>query len=544
MKGQGMRLEYYLQPLAAIHLHSDLSDELEANGDIKTVAIISAIAFFILVISCVNFMNLSTARAANRSKEVGIRKVAGAFRSQLVSQFLAESVILSLFSLLMALIMVQFTLPYFNSLTGKELSADYFTHGMTGPLAILGIVVFVGLLAGSYPAFFLSALGPIAVLKQKSSPGSRGRRMRGGLVIFQFAVSAVLIIGTATVYKQLNFIQNKKLGFQKEQVLVVHDAFILKSQVNSFKNELLRNPEILSATISGYLPVTSQRTEDIVSPEGNLRDKGAVIQRWLVDYDYVKTMGMEIVRGRDFSREYTTDSTAVILNEAAANYFGWDDPIGKSIEKNDVDYRVIGVVKDFHFESLRERISPLVLFAGSSTDFLSIRLKTENLPRTLRWIEEKWNAFAAGQPFEYSFLDERFQGMYRAEQKTRNIFGTFAALAVFIGCLGLFGLASYMAEQRTKEIGIRKVLGSSVPGIVFFLSKEFIKWVMIALLIAAPVSYLVMTAWLRDFAYRIDIGWEVFFIAGGMILFISLLTVCSQSVRAALADPVDSLRYE
>jgi len=544
MKGRGMRLEYYLQPLTAIHLHSDLADELEANGDIKTVYVFSAIAFFILVISCVNFMNLSTACSTRRAKEVGIRKVAGAFRSQLISQFLAESVILSLFSLLMALLLVELALPHFNNLAGKELSTHSLSQGITGPSAILGIIVFVGLLAGSYPAFFLSAFTPITVLKKKSVPGSRGRRMRGGLVIFQFVVSAILIIGTATVYKQLNFIQNKKLGFKKEQTLVVHDAYILKSQVESFKNELLQSPEILSATVSGYLPVTSQRTADVVSPEGNLRDRGAVIQRWLVDFDYVKTMGMEIIKGRDFSREYATDSTAVIVNEAAAGYFGWDDPIGKSIEKNDVDYRVIGVVKDFHYESMREHISPLVLFAGSSTDFLSLRLKTENLSSTLRWIEGKWAAFASGQPFEYSFLDDRFQGMYRAERKTRNIFGTFAALAVFIGCLGLFGLASFMAEQRTKEIGIRKVLGSSVPGIVFLLSKEFIKWVGIALVIAAPVSYFVMTGWLSDFAYRVDIGWDVFFLAGGTILLISLLTVSSQSVRAALADPVDSLRYE
>jgi putative ABC transport system permease protein len=544
MKGQGARLDYYLQPLTAIHLHSDLSDELEANGDIKTVTIFSAIAFFILVISCVNFMNLSTARSIQRAKEVGIRKVTGAFRSQLISQFLAESIVLGLLSLLAAMIIVQLVLPYFNGLDGKDLSVDFFIRGTSGPVALLAVIVFVGMLAGSYPAFILSAFSPIAVLKQKSPPGSRGRRMRGALVIFQFAVSAVLIVGTATVYKQMSFIQNKKLGFRKEQTLVIHDAYILKSRVESFKNELLQNPDIVAATVSGYLPVTSQRTPDVVSPEGTLRDRGAVVERWVVDYDYVKTMGMEIVKGRDFSREHSTDSTAVIVNEAAAEYFDWKKPIGKSIKKNDVTYRVIGVVRDFHYESLRDHISPLVFFAGSSTDFLSLRFKTENIASTLRWVEEKWNAFVPGQPFEYSFLDERFQGMYRAERQTRDIFGTFAALAIFIGCLGLFGLASFMAEQRTKEIGIRKVLGSSVPGIVFLLSKDFLKWVAAAFLLAVPVSYFAMTRWLADFAYRVHIGWDVFFVAGGTVLLISLLTVSTQSVRAALADPIDCLRYE
>jgi putative ABC transport system permease protein len=544
MKGQGIRLGYYLQPLTDIHLHSDLSHELEANGDIKYVYIFSAVAFFILVISCANFINLSTARSTNRAKEVGIRKVVGSFRFQLVSQFLAESLLLSLFSLVSALLLVGLALPHFNNLAGTELSVNYLAHGTAGLCAVLGILIFVGLIAGSYPAFFLSGFSPITALKQKSAPGCRGRRMRTSLVIFQFGISAVLIIGTATVFEQLNFIQNKKLGFNKEQTLVVHDAYILKSQIESFKNELLLNPEIASATISGYLPVTSQRTEDVVRPEGNLRERGAVIQRWLVDFDYIQTMGMEIIKGRDFSRKFATDSTAIIVNEAAAEYFGWDNPIGKSIRKNDVDYKVIGVVKDFHYESMRNHISPLVLFPGSSLDFLSLRLKTANLSSTIQWIEDKWSKFASGQPFEYSFLDDRFLGMYRAEQRIESIFGTFAALAIFIACLGLFALASFMAEQKTKEIGIRKVLGSSVPGIIFLLSKDFIKWVMIAFLMACPVSYFVMIGWLRDFAYRVNIGYGIFLMAGGTILLISLFTLSTQSVKAALANPVDSLRYE
>lgn len=544
MKGQGIRLEYYLQPVKAIHLHSDLSDELEPNSDIKYIYIFAAIAFFILVISCVNFMNLSTARSTSRAKEVGIRKVVGSFRSQLVSQFLAESIVLSLFSLFIALILVELALPNFNILAGKELSANYFTLGLVGPLAIFGIIIFVGVLAGSYPAFFLSAFNPITVLKKKVAPGLRGQRIRGGLVVFQFVISTTLIIGTITVFKQLNYIQNKKLGFQKEQTMIVHDVYILESQIESFKNELLKNPEIVSATLSGYLPVTSQRTDDVISPEGNLRERGAVIQRWLVDFDYIKTMGMEIVKGRDFSKEYSTDAAAVIVNEAACKYFGWDDPIGKAIHKNNVVYRVIGMVKDFHYESLREHISPLVLFAGSSRDFLSLRLNTENFSSLIRWVEEKWSAFASGQPFEYSFLDDRFHAMYRAEQKIRDIISIFALLAVLIGCLGLFGLASFMAEKRTKEIGIRKILGSSIPSVVFLLSKEFIKWVIISFIIASPISYFVMNSWLKDFAYRVNIGWEAFFIAGGMIIFISLLTVSLQSVKTALANPVDSLRYE
>lgn len=318
----------------------------------------------------------------------------------------------------------------------------------------------------------------------------------------------------------------------------------MDSQVENFKNELLQNPEIVSATITGYLPVTSLRTEDVVSPDGNYRDNGTVVQTWAVDYDYIRTMGMEVFEGSDFSKMYATDSAAVLINESAVKHFGWETPLSKYINDDGINHRVIGVVKDFHYQSMREFISPVALFLRPNTDFISLRLKTENLANTIGWIKQRWLSFTPGQPFEYSFLEDRFAKMYNNERKIGNIFALFSALAIFIGCLGLFGLAAYTAEQKTREIGIQKVLGASISGIVLLLTKEFAKRIIFAFIFACPISYIIMNNWLRDFAYRINIGWWVFILAGGIALFVALLTVSFQALKAALSNPTDSLKYE
>ena len=545
----GGRLDFYLQPVTKIHLHSDLLGELEPNSDIKYVYIFSVIVFFILVIACINFMNLSTARSANRAREVGIRKVVGSLRSQLVRQFLAESVVLSVIALFIAVLLVGLTLSRFNDLAGKELSIRSLTNNVI-LFSFFLMIVFVGLIAGTYPAFFLSAFKPVTVLRQKLGSGVRGRWMRRALVVFQFTMSIVLIIGTIVVFKQLKYVQNRKLGFDKEQVFILHDAFILGSQIESFKNELLQNPEIVSGTVSGYLPVTSDRSLNAVIPEGR-QEETTPIQTWWVDFDYVKTLGLEIVEGRDFSRALSTDSSAVIINEAAAKHFGWDEPLGKTIGSFvAVDtpviakFTVIGVVRDFHYESLRNQIGPFAMFIGRSTGLISFRLKTENLSEIIRFIEDKWNAFAPGQPLEYSFLDDRFDEMYRAEQRIGRIFGIFAALAIFVGCLGLFGLAAFTAEQRTKEIGIRKVLGASISGIVLLMSKEFFTWVVVANIVAWPIACIVMNKWLQGFAYRTSITVWTFALSAILALIVALLTVSYQAIKAARSNPVDSLKYE
>ena len=547
--GNYIRLK--LQPMTRIHLHSNLDAEIEPVGDINYVYIFSAIAFFILVIACVNFMNLSTARSANRALEVGIRKVVGSPRRILIQQFLSESLLLGGVALLFAIGMTLLILPFFNNLAAKALMIKDLLN-VTMVTSLLVIVLLVGLGAGSYPAFYLSSFQPVQVIRKKLGVGSKSKGIRSGLVVFQFVTSVILIFGTLVIVKQLGYIQNKKLGFEKEQVLLIQDAFILRDQLQTFKQETQNHPDVISATVSSFLPVLpSSRNQNAVFPEGKATEETTPIQTWQVDFDYVRTFGMEIIRGRDFSREFATDSSACIINEATARHFGWEDPLGKqlgtftSIDPPTISqYTVIGVVKDFHYLSLRNEIAPLALFIDRSTSYVAMRLNTKDLSVLIDFIRGKWETFAPGQPFDYSFVDDRFDEMYRTEQRIGKIFGVFAGLAVFIGCLGLFGLAAFTAEQRTKEIGVRKVLGASVPGIVYLLSKEFGKFVFFAFLIAAPISHLIMSRWLEDFAYRIHIGIWPYILSGLLALAIALIVVCYQAIRAALADPVKTLRYE
>ncbi len=547
----GGKTGYYLQPLTDIHLYSDLMDELQPNSDIKYVVIFAAIALFILIIACINFMNLSTATSAGRAREVGIKKVLGSERKSLIAQFLTESIVISTIATLLALVIVSVSLPYFNDLAGKELEFSIFSNNQL-LLSIILITLFIGVLAGSYPALFISAFKPIEVLKGKLKLGAKSGFLRSSLVVFQFSASIIMIICTTVVYNQLNYMQNKKLGFNKEQVLVINDAYILGDQIESFKEEVLQNTDVVSGTVSGYLPTESNRSGNGTFKDGVPDEKNiTVMQTWRVDYDYVNTLGMEIIKGRNFSEDFGSDSTAVILNETAAKFFDWDDPLGKIIGQFNSNetasiakYNVIGIVKNFHFESLRNTVGPVLFFLRRSTSNVAFRINTENTIQLISFVKDKWDEFAPGQPFDYSFMDEEFNSMYKAEERIGEIFSVFAFLAILIGCLGLFGLAAFTAQQRTKEIGVRKVMGASVSGIVVLLSKEFIKLILISFVIAAPLAYYYMNRWLEDFAFRTDIGLLTLTLAGLAALVIAILTVSYHAIKIAVTNPVKSLRYE
>ncbi|HZH96407.1 MAG TPA: FtsX-like permease family protein, partial [Flavisolibacter sp.] len=547
----GNKLEYSLIPLTKIHLYSDRPFELAPLGNIQYVYIFSAVALFILLIACINFMNLTTARSTSRAREVGIRKVLGTERKNLVKQFLTESTLMALLSLFIALAIAYFVLPLFNDVSGKSMVMGSLLSPLTLPL-LIALPFVVGLMAGSYPAFFLSAFRPIEVLKGRMKLGGRSGGLRSLLVVFQFATSIVLIIGTIVIYRQLHYIQTRNLGFNKDQVLVIDNAYALGNNVDAFKNDVLQMPGIISGTLSGFLPVTnSSRNDNTFSKEAVMDTKNGIsMQNWTIDYDYLQTMGMELIRGRNFSKEYGTDSLAIIINEKTAAVLGYDDPVGKRIYQQadpgepPVIYTIIGVVKNFNYETLKQSIGPLAFFLGKSTGLASFKVKPGNIPSMIESIETKWKALAAGMPFSYRFLDDSFSEMYRSEQRAGKIALTFSVLGILIACLGLFGLSAFVAEQRVKEIGIRKVLGASVGGLVGLLSKDFVKLVLIAFVIAAPLAWYFMNGWLQDFEYRITLNWTIFFAAGMATLLIAVITISLQAIKAAVANPVKNLRTE
>lgn len=552
----GNSIEYELQPLTDIHLQSDLVAEFEPNGNIKYVFLFSGLAGFILILACINFMNLSTARSVKRAKEVGIRKTLGSVRKQLVTQFFTESILLCLFSFLIALLIVELTLPFFSNLSGTNLVSNYFSNTNL-ILSIAGIVLLTGLLSGSYPAVMLSGFQPIKVLKGVLDKGTS--RFRSLLVVFQFSVSLVVIIGLLVINKQLDFIQNQSLGFQKEQTVIIHDAYTLDTNLNVYKEELLKEPEFKNATISSYLPVSGFSMNDQTFwPKGDdpIQGNTSSSQVWRVDTDYIPTLGMEIIEGRNFSEDRGADENTVILNEALAKRFGFEEPLGEVITtftqrpdgsfdtENLLEFKVIGIVKNFHFRSLKENIAPLGLFKGPSRGNVIFKIDSQDAGTALAKLENSWKEMAPGQPFNYSFLDERFDRMYRTENRVSNLVFAFSILIIIIACLGLFGLSAYSAEQRTKEIGIRKVLGASVSGIVSLVSKDFLKLILISFLIAAPVGYFIMQQWLKEFTYKTNIGFDVFLISGIGIILIASITVSWQSIKAALTNPVKSLKSE
>lgn len=542
-----------LTPLTAIHLHSHRTGELGVNGTIEYVYIFSAIALFILIIACVNFMNLSTARSANRAREVGVRKVLGSSRTYLVIQFLAESMLITFVSAIIAFFIAMVMLPAFNQLAGKNITMNFHTLEWLMP-ALLLIVLVVGALAGSYPALFLSSFQPVEVLKGKLSAGFKGGRLRSLLVVFQFSISIFLIAGTLIIYRQLNYIQTKDLGYNRNQVLIVQNAFELDGQAGVFKNEVKQLPGVVDATLTGYLPTASQHNTSIFYKNASLNQSEAMFpQAWEVDDDYIPTLGMKMADGRNFFAGIPSDSSAIILNEAAVKFMGLKNPVNKTLYRsrggdqvmsNMDNYHVIGVVKDFNFSSLHDAISPMVLILGKNNGALSVRVNTKNLPALISGIQAKWSGLSPNIKMDFSFMDQQFDADYRAEQRVGTIFIIFTILAIMVACLGLFGLAAYAAEQRTKEIGIRKVLGASVTAIVQMLSMDFIKLVLISILIATPAAWWAMNKWLQGFAYRTHIQWYIPALAGAAAIVIAFATVSFQSVKAATANPVNSLKNE
>jgi putative ABC transport system permease protein len=533
-----------LQPLSEIHLYSsDVQDGL-VHGDIRFVWMFGGIAVFILLIAIINFINLSTAKSANRAKEVGLRKVVGSMRQSVIHQFLTESVLFSILSFGVGLMLALALLPYFNMLSSKTLSIPWADWKLIPVMLLLAI--FVGVLAGLYPSLYLSSFQPIQVLKGSISKGSKSSPLRSTLVIFQFTTSIVLIIGTFVIYQQMEFILNKKIGFEKDQVVIIQGTNTLGQQTTTFKNELLNIPHVEAVTVSDYLPIRGTKRNGnqfwVEGKSGN--DESVNGQIWKVDHDYISTLGMNIVEGRNFDVNHLTDSSALIVNQSMAKQLG-GDVIGKRIlNGGQVSWTIIGVVEDFHFESMKENIGNLCLRLGHSPSMISVKASSTDMQELLTNLTEKWKKFAPHQPTRFAFLDDRYAAMYADVQRMGRIFTTFAVLAIIVACLGLFALSAFMIEQRTKEIGIRLVMGASLQSVFSLLTFNFIKLVFIAIAIAVPLSWYLMQQWLQDFAYRTEITWVVFALAGFTAVLIALVTVSFQAIKAAIANPVNSLKSE
>jgi ABC-type antimicrobial peptide transport system permease subunit len=531
-----------LQSIKDVHLYSSHIWGLGGDGDIKYVYIFSIIAVFILLTACINFMNLATARSARRAKEVGLRKVVGAAREEIIFQFLGESILIAFIALSFSIALVDLMLPYFNSLSGKQL--DLTVGGNFNIIIMmLGTVIATGIIAGSYPALFLSGFQPVTALKGALNLGVKGSAFRKILVSFQFVLTIVLIIGTLVFNRQLHFIRNQKLGFNEEFVLSITLKGDLTQKTGFLKNELMRNGDIVNVSAVSDLPTRIRVSMIVDEWEGRDADEQYLSHLFYADQDFPNTMQMEMVQGRFFSEDIASDTAnGVVINEAALGVMGMDSPVGKNIfEKREI----IGVIKDFHFSSLHHKISPLVIaYSDRDFRFLMVKLKPGDISRAVNSLESTWNSVAPEFPLEFQFLDEHIDMLYRADRRIEKIVNTFTVLALFIACLGLFGLVSFVASQRTKEIGIRKVLGATIPGIFVLLSKEFIKWVLMANIIAWPIAYYFMNKWLGEFAYRIDLSIWLFVFSGGLALVIALATVSYQAIKAAIANPVEALRYE
>jgi len=550
----GGELTNYLQPLTSIHLHSNMENELGVNSDVRYVYTFAAIAVFILIIACINFMNLSTARSANRAREVGLRKVVGAERSMLINQFLGESFFLAVVSVLFALALVRFVQPYFSNLAGRDIDVNIVSNPWIAA-GLFTIVLFVGFLAGSYPAFFLSGFRPASVLKGELQKGAKHSRFRSILVVFQFSISITLIIGTIVVLNQLNYMRNKRLGFNKEQQLVIPiRGGETRGKLDVIKSEMLSIGGVLSACGSGMVPGEEYFDTDAYYPEGFGSDQSVLMQNFYIDDDFLETMGIELAMGRGFSKEIATDAeNAILINETASKRLEWENPVGKIIytliDSQDLSKRraltVIGVIKDIHHRSVHHVVEPTVIdFSPDNASRITLKLNAEAIPETMERIRKKWDEIAPYHAFDYFFLDDFYDGLYRSEERLGRIFQSFTLFAIIIGCLGLFGLASYAAEQRTKEVGIRKVLGSSAGSIVLLLCREFIGLVVIANVLAWPVAFFMMKKWLQSFPYQAGMRISTYLLAGTLALVIALLTVSYRAFKAAWTNPVEALRYE
>ena len=541
-----------LRKVTDIHLRSHTNNELEANGDIRYVTLFTLIAVFILIIACINFMNLSTARAVKRAKEVGLRKVVGANRRLLITQFLGESQLIALLAMVLALVIVAVFLPYFSAFSGHDLGFNLLINPL-GLFILISVFLITGLAAGLYPAFYLSAYKPATILRGELSRGTRGTIIRKALVVFQFAISAVLIICVSVVFKQMRFLQNADLGYQRENMVMIPADRTVRQSWRDIKQELLKNPRILAATTSKRAP--SGRLLDApgfrIEINGEVVDNPFSMPHNRAEHDFFKTYGMKIVAGRDFSREHPTDEDeAFIINETAVRRLGLNSPeeaIGMplSTQAPNRSGRVIGVVADFNYESMHHEIIPMLTYIRlQEANTVALRITAGNTQETIAYVQSVWDKFNPGYSISYTFLDDRLSELYRNEVRMMQMFGYFSILAIFIACLGLFGLASFTTEQRTKEIGVRKVLGATLSNIVTLLSKEYSKWVLFANIIAWPVADFGMKIWLRTFAYRVNIGLTIFILTALLTFLIALLTVSYQSVKAALGDPAQALRYE
>jgi putative ABC transport system permease protein len=546
----GNSIKFFVQPLKDIHLSSGTYANIEPGGSLESIYIFTAIAIVILLLACVNFVNLTTARSIRRSSEVGIRKVLGSYKARLVQQFLSESVLITFISLLVAVGLIEILLPIFNSISGKEIHVSYFTNWEVIPI-LLCITVFVGILSGSYPAFLLASYKPALVLKSKGANGIKGGKFRGAVVVFQFSITIILLASTLIIHDQLTFVQNKNLGYDNNQMLVLPTVNELGNQKIAFKTEMLKNSNISKATLTSSLP--NRRLSATIFQKGNSEDnQNYAFTYCYVDYDFMDTYELELKEGRFFSNEFSTDTASVLINETAVAELGFENPLNEGMKIPDeetggmIELKIIGVVKDFHMENLREEIRPLVIALNTEREasFLSLKINTENLSQSIALVEEQWNKFLPGKAFEYQFMDDDFNTYYMEEQRTGHLFTSFTILAIFIACLGLLGLISFSVEQRTKEIGIRKVLGASISTILIMLSKEFAKWIIISNVIAIPIVYYFMNQWLENFAYRGNITFSVFIIAGLFSLIIATITVSFHTVKAAIANPVKSLKYE
>ncbi|MCK5168937.1 MAG: FtsX-like permease family protein, partial [Bacteroidales bacterium] len=545
----GNSFSYFIQPLLDIHLKSDVQYEIETNGNIQYIYIFISIAIFILVIASINFTNLSTARASKRSKEVGIRKVVGAMKAQLIFQFLMESFIITVVSLGLAVILLELFLPGLNNLVQIPLELNYFGSWYAVPSLFL-LVLLVSLMAGSYPAFFLASFRPVAVLKGKLKLGVRGGMLRSILVITQFVVSVFILLSTYTVSDQLKYMLNKDLGFDKENVLMIRRSDALDNQLDAFKAELMKLPSIVEVSNANSYPGENY-SNNAMFLEGESTGNTYLLHQSWISYDFEKVLNFELIEGRFFSREFASDSNAIVINEAAVKSLGLEDPIGKIIltprsETEFIQRPIIGVVKDFNFKSLHTKIEPVAFtfMPGNWEGVVSVKLAPGNISSSIQQIQNVWDEFVNDYPFEYFFFDDHLKEMYTAEKRTNSIFVLFTILSILISFLGLLGLISFITEQRKKEIGVRKTFGSSTGNIVVIISKGILKLIIIASIVSWPIAYWVMNNWLQDFSYRVDINLVMFVVIPVLTIMLSLLTVIYQTVKAARKNPAETLRYE
>ncbi len=537
-------LSYILQPISDIHLHSaDIDDGLH-HGDIRFIWMFGIIAVFILLIAAINFINLTTAKSSARAKEVGVRKSLGAQKISIMKQFLTEAVLYSFISVCLALLLVVIALPLFNQLSAKSLDLPLTSWWFIPLILASGLVI--AFLSGTYPAFYLSSFKPINVLKGTFKTKKGNGLGRNGLVVFQFATSIALIIATMVVFNQVNYISNKKLGYKKDQIVILHGTNTLANNINAFKDELLKNSGIENVSISNYLPIEgSLRNFNTINRKGESDFESSVnSQKWEIDYNYLETLGINLVEGRNFSKEFSADNKSVIVNQKLVNDFHFEQAIGQHITNGRKTWQIIGVVEDFHFETLKQDIEPLCMELGNSTETILIKISTENTANVLTNIETVWNDFSPNQALRYSFMDSDFELMYSDVKQMGNIFMCFALLAIIVACLGLFGLVEFITKARIKEIGVRKVNGAKVSELMLMLNSDFIKWVAISFFIATPIAFYAMTKWLENFAYKTTISWWIFALAGILAIGIALATVSWQTFKAARRNPVEALRYE